>query len=92
MRSSAKRKNPDALFNKGRALHNSNKFNAALTCYDNVIRIDPEHSKTWRWKGFALRSLERFEEASRCFDKEIELEPDGDYTWYIWHNKGQMVL
>jgi len=50
-------KNVDALFNKGRALHNLNQFSNAITYYNSVLQINPRHSKAWRWKDLPCAAL-----------------------------------
>jgi len=49
--------------NKGIALANQNRYEEAITAYNQAIQLDPNNALTWCYKGIALLSLNRYEEA-----------------------------
>jgi tetratricopeptide (TPR) repeat protein len=63
------------LLNKGRSLVSTNKALDAVSCYDEILRLDPRHTEAMVRKGAALERLNRFEEAIQCYDRAIETDP-----------------
>jgi tetratricopeptide (TPR) repeat protein len=62
------------LLNKGRSLVSTNKAIEAVSCYDEILRLDPRHTEAMIRKGAALERLNRFEEAIQCYDRAIETD------------------
>lgn len=60
------------LLAKGRQLLSSNRAREALTCYDEILKIDTNHAEALVKKGAALERLKRDEEAIWCYDRAIE--------------------
>lgn len=63
------------LLNKGRSLLSTNKAVEAVTCYDEILRLDPKHTEAMIRRGAALERLNRFEEAIQCYERAIETDP-----------------
>ncbi|MBL9189642.1 MAG: tetratricopeptide repeat protein [Opitutaceae bacterium] len=63
------------LLNKGRSLVSTNKAVEALTCYDEILRLDAKHTEAMIRRGAALERLNRFEEAIQCYERAIEADP-----------------
>ncbi|MDP3069439.1 MAG: tetratricopeptide repeat protein [Opitutaceae bacterium] len=63
------------LLNKGRSLVSTNKALDALTCYDEILRLDPKHTEAMIRRGATLERLNRFEEAIQCYERAIEADP-----------------
>ncbi len=59
------------LINKGVALGYLGKYEEAITCFDNALKIDPHDLEAWYNKGVALENLGRHEEAITCFDNAL---------------------
>lgn len=72
-------------------LDDLSKYECAILCYDEAIKIDPKYCVPWERKGMIYHKLKKYEEAILCYDKVIEIEsPKGD-DWYlasIWGWKG----
>jgi len=64
----------DAWSNKGNSLLSLGRFEEAIACFDEVIKLDPEYSDAWYIKSSALKKLGRDEEAEQCFAKVKELD------------------
>ncbi len=62
------------LLNKGRSLISTNKALDAVSCYDEILRLDPRHTDAMIRKGAALERLNRFEEAIQCYERAIEID------------------
>jgi tetratricopeptide (TPR) repeat protein len=52
------------------------EWDAAVTGYEEAIRINPEYSAPYNQLGYALRFLERYDDAEKAFRKYMELIPD----------------
>jgi len=71
--------------NKGIALTNIGKYQEALMCFDESIKIYPKNSGVWYNKGAVLNQLNKHQEAVLYYDKVIELTPKDPRAW---NNKG----
>jgi tetratricopeptide (TPR) repeat protein len=54
--------------------HELKKHEEAILCFDELIRLEPEHSSGWLNKGDSLKKLGKHEEAEQCFAKAKELD------------------
>ena len=68
----------------GIALSELGKYEEAIECYDEAIRINPDYASAYLNKGSALSDLGKKEEAIECYDEAIRIKPD--YAAYF--NKG----
>ena len=59
---------------KGIALGKLEKYEEAIACFDEVIKLDPEDFAAWKNKGTALKTSGRDEEAEQCLAKAKALE------------------
>lgn len=60
------------LLGRGRQLLGANKARDALSCYDEILKIEANHTEALVKKGAALERLKRDEEAIWCYDRAIE--------------------
>lgn len=69
--------NIDAWLYKG-VLHLSQPgtANYAILCFNEVLKLNPEHVVALKNKADALRILNRPDEAMTCYKRIIEIEPD----------------
>ncbi len=51
---------------RGNALFKQGKFEAALSCYNYGLELDPLNSDLWHNKGFSLYKMGRNDEARKC--------------------------
>jgi len=58
----------DTWYNKGITLDNLEKYDEAIICYNEVIRLNPEYLDVWREKGDVLVKLGKYDKARKCFD------------------------
>lgn len=59
------------LLEKGHTFLMSNEPDKALSCFDEVLKTDPDHAEALVKKGTALEHMKRLEEAIDCYDKAI---------------------
>jgi len=59
------------LLGKGQSLLNADKAGEALACYDEILKLDPNHPEALVKKGAALERLKQDEEALRCYDRAL---------------------
>jgi tetratricopeptide (TPR) repeat protein len=62
------------LLGKGQAHLNLQQADTALTCFDEVIALDPTNAEAFVKKGMALERLGTLDEAIDCYDRAIALD------------------
>lgn len=63
-------------YNKGIAYFNLQKFETAVECFDEALKIDPEHALSWNKKSAALTILNRYNEAIEAYETALEIDPE----------------
>lgn len=66
--------NPVMLLHRGEMLLAKDEPQAALSCFEEVLTIEPGNSEALVKKGTALERLQKLEEALDCYDKAIALD------------------
>jgi Flp pilus assembly protein TadD len=61
-----------AWSNKGVALFSQGKYDEAIKCYNEAIRLDPNDAAAWYNKGVALDALGKTTEANAAFTEAKE--------------------
>jgi tetratricopeptide (TPR) repeat protein len=70
------------LIKKGDHLVGLDRFDEAVTAYDEAIGLNPNDANAWRSKGWVLMRLGRDAEALQCYDKALEIDPRSAEAWY----------
>ena len=60
----------------------------AITCFDKVLKLQPDDYWAWNNRGIALLALGRYEEAIASYNKALEIKSH----CYIWGNRGLALL
>jgi len=66
----------DLLFEKGLESYQNEKHDEALSYFEKVLEIEPNHLGALTNKGVLLNTLGKHDEALSYFDKVLEIEPN----------------
>lgn len=84
-----------ALFLDGQSEHEQGAYNAALSIYDEVLRLDPIHIKAYASRAGVLGALEDYEGAIADYTAAINLNPSlaGAYggRGFAYYLKGNQI-
>jgi len=62
-------------FEKGYAFWKLGKYQEAISCYDEAVKINSKDAFTWHLKGKSFFELNSYEQAIDCYNKTLELDP-----------------
>jgi len=62
--------------NKGLVFASLKKYDEAIKCYEEAIKIDPKLKETWYNKGLAYAYKREHKIAIACYSKALELDPE----------------
>ena len=60
-----------SLLGKGQSLLNLEKPEEALACYEEILKLSPDHPEALVKKGLTLERLRKLDEAIGCYDRAI---------------------
>jgi len=60
------------LLGKGQSLLNLDEQENAVACFNEILKLDPNHAEALVKKGVALEQLDRLEEAIACYDRALD--------------------
>lgn len=73
-------KNPETnvedWFKKGNSLADSGNYKDAITTYNKVVEVDPNHVRAYYNRGLSYVELKNYQEAVSTFDTVIKLAPN----------------
>ena len=74
---------------KGERFETIEKWENAIKCYDEALKINPNICSVWIAKGKALLADNKCNQSLKCFEKAIQLNPDkfGD----AWNGMGMAL-
>ncbi len=64
------------------------RYEEALSSYDQAIELTPKYARAWKNRGWVLGKLKRYNEALASCDRAIELDPN--YA-SAWNNRGWVL-
>jgi len=62
------------LLGKGQSMLNLDDVQAAISCFDEVLTIEPHNAEAWVRKGTALERLQQLDAAIECYDRAIQAD------------------
>jgi Flp pilus assembly protein TadD len=65
-----------------------NRYEEALTAFEQAIHLDPNYALAYIMKGWTLNNLKLYEEALAAYDQAIRLDPNYAVTY---NNKGNAL-
>ena len=66
----------DTYYNRALVKHALSEYAAAVTDFDEAIRLQPDHAGAYLGRGVAKYALSEYADAIRDFDEAIRLQPD----------------
>jgi tetratricopeptide (TPR) repeat protein len=63
------------LMSRGRTALDANRAREALTCFDEILKLDFNHPEALVRRGSALERLKQDDEAIQCYDRAIKIDP-----------------
>jgi CHAT domain-containing protein/Tfp pilus assembly protein PilF len=75
----------NAWFKQADRQHKAGNYEAALTSFSHVLKIEPDKPSAWYYQGNTLRMLGRNKDAIASFDKALEIQPN---YCKAWNNRG----
>ncbi|MFQ5909386.1 MAG: tetratricopeptide repeat protein [Thermoplasmata archaeon] len=75
-------------YSKGAALTILGKYEEAIECIDNALKLSPNNEVALVNKGTALSRLGRHKEALKCYNEAIRVNSDYEVAW---NNKGNAL-
>ena len=66
----------DVLVGKALDAFTAGEYDKAISYYDQILEVEPNHIPTLNNKGTALAQLDKLEEALLYFDKVLEIDPN----------------
>jgi serine/threonine protein kinase len=78
-------KSSEDWFTEGNKLFDLQKYEEAISYYDQAIAIKPDYHEAWYVRGCSLAELEKYEEAIASYDKAVAIKPDKHEAW---NNRG----
>jgi hypothetical protein len=76
----------NVLLGKGQSMLNLDDAQAAVSCFDEVLNIEPNNAEAWVRKGTALEKLQQLKEAVECYDHALAV--DSSMTIAYLHKGG----
>jgi tetratricopeptide (TPR) repeat protein/predicted amidophosphoribosyltransferase len=75
-------------YSKGAALTILGKYEEAIECIDNALKLSPNNEVALVNKGTALARLGRHRDALKCYNEAIRVNPNYEVAW---NNKGNAL-
>ena len=73
---------PIAYSNRGNAKAALERYDDAITDYDEAIRLKPDYAEAYSNRGIAKAALGRYDDAIADYDEAIYLKPDLAAAYY----------
>ena len=58
------------------------KLNEAITVFQNLLKLKPDHAEAWYEMGNALAQQGKLDEALIAYRKQVEVKPDHPDVWF----------
>ena len=67
--------------NKGNQFYKKERFEEAINCYDQSIKLDPKNAGVWNNRGLSFDNLNRHQDAIQCYNKALKINPQNFHAW-----------
>jgi serine/threonine protein kinase len=75
-------KSSEDWFTERNQLFDLQKYEEAISYYDQAIAIKPDDHEVWYNRGVALQKLQEYRQAIASYDQAIAIKPDNHEVWY----------
>jgi|GEM_PF-2296968 len=77
----------EAYFEEGKKCYEEGRYEEALECFDEAIRLDGNYTDPWDGKATLYIQLKDYQQALLCFEEIIQRD---DNDFYPWQGKGYL--
>jgi len=81
-----KQKKSNALFEEAIAFTDQQKIREAITCYEKLIQIQPNHAIAYNNLGILYNRQSYLQKAEKSFKQAININPHYANAWFNWGN------
>ncbi|MBA2682139.1 MAG: TIR domain-containing protein [Ktedonobacteraceae bacterium] len=75
-------KTKEEWLEEGNALDGLQRYEEAISAFDQAIRLSPNYAAVYNYKGDTLFTLHRYEEAIQAYTEALRLQPEDAYTLF----------
>jgi protein O-GlcNAc transferase len=75
----------------GASLHQLKRYEEAIECFDQTLKIDPNAVHAWYNKGEFFSNLGKYDKAIEWCDKVLEMDSKFSRVWYEKRNDLQYL-
>jgi len=68
-------------YKRGSNLTKQKRYEDAILCYDNAVRLDPRFVIAWGDLGDNFHHLGKYEDSLKCYEKIIDVYPNDAKAW-----------
>ena len=69
--------------NQSESLMIEKRFDEAISCIDEAIKLEPNDYSCWQNKAHILYLAKRFDESFVCCEKALKLKPNNSFVWNL---------
>ena len=65
-----------AFFDQGESYSKQQKWDLAISAYQQAVRVDPKYAEAWNNMGFCYRKVKQYDKALDAYKQAMTLKPD----------------
>ncbi|MBR8839434.1 MAG: tetratricopeptide repeat protein [Stigonema ocellatum SAG 48.90 = DSM 106950] len=73
--------NATELYKQANTLYELQRYQDALTSYEQAVEIRPDYAQAWNGQAKTLSELKKYQEALTAYDKAIQIQPNYLEAW-----------
>jgi len=75
-----------SLFDQAILYADQNQINLAMQCYEQIIRMQPNHAIAYNNMGILFNKIRQYQKAEACFNRATQIDSSYANAWYNWGN------
>ncbi len=76
-------KSCESWIQEGMTFAQMNKFDAAISCLEEALKIDPNSEEAWDRLGLIYGRMKDYENAYKCMDRVSQINPGNKDAWML---------